>query len=384
MAPDQPWTRRTLVWQHALFAVALALPTLGAVPAAGHPAAGLSVVATLAAWYGYWFVVRRGAVPPHLAYLIGAAALWALATAADPGLLGVGVAVLVPYCIHRPPWAATAFLLLTAAWLAHRALTGGAVTGSTVLACGLGVLAAVAVVGYIATLDREGRHRQRLLDELAAAHAELAATERWAGTLAERQRLARDIHDTLTQGFASIALVLDAARDDLPTGGPAARRVEQALRTARENLVESRRLINALRPAQLDGARLPYAVRQLTDRLTEETTVDAHTVITGDPVPLSDTAETQLLRVVQEALTNVRRHAAATEVTVTLSYVDDMLVIDVQDDGIGIPTGIDAPAHGVGLAGMRERVDSLAGTLAVESAPCDGTTIALSVPVATT
>jgi len=236
-----------------------------------------------------------------------------------------------------------------------------------------GLFLAVSAVGYLATLDREGRRRQRLLDELAAAQAELAAAERWTGVLTERQRLSRDIHDTLTQGFASIALLLDAARDDLPSSGPGARRVDQALRTARENLVESRRLIAALRPARLEGARLPDAVRQLV----ADTDLNAHTVITGDPMPLEAAIETHLLRVVQEALTNVHRHAAASEVIVTLSYVDNGIVIDVADDGIGID---DAPP-GVGLTGMRERMDAIGGTLTVESAPGEGTTVALSVQV---
>jgi signal transduction histidine kinase len=269
-------------------------------------------------------------------------------------------------------------VVLTAAWLSHRAITGATVTGSTVLACALGVAAAIGVVGYIATLDREGRRRQQLLDELAATQAELAAAERWAGVLAERQRLARDIHDTLTQGFASIALLLDAARDDLPAKGPAAQRVDQALRTARENLAESRRVIAALRPSQLDDARLPRAVRQLTDRLAEEAGLAAHTVVTGDPVGLGETPEAELLRVIQEALTNVRRHAAATEVTVTLSYVDDLIVVDIQDNGTGIE---DTPPTGIGMISMRERIDSLGGTLTIESAPGEGTTIAASIPV---
>jgi signal transduction histidine kinase len=100
-------------------------------------------------------------------------------------------------------------------------------------------------------------------------------------------------------------------------------------------------------------------------------------VITGDPVPLEAAIEAHLLRVVQEALTNVRRHAAASEVTVTLSYVDDGVVIDVADNGIGI----DGAPPGVGLTGMRERMDAIGGTLTVESAPGEGTTVALSVPV---
>lgn len=153
------------------------------------------------------------------------------------------------------------------------------------------------------------------------------------------------------------------------------------MRTARENLAESRRLINALRPAQLDGTHLTDAVRELTDRLTAEANVAARTVITGQPAALAPVTETALLRVVQEALTNVRRHAEATDVTVTLTYLDDMLAIDIADDG----TGFDTTRHtdGLGLVAMRERVDALGGTLTVESVPGDGTTIAAAAPLRT-
>ena len=370
MAPSQSWDRVKLRWQHALFAVSLALPT---VTALSRPGPALGLIVGLAAWYAFWFGWRRDASRAHLPYLIGGSVLWAVLVAMDPALLGVGVAVLIPYCLNRPRWAAVAFVALSAVWLGQRIILGRGLTVPAVLACVFGLFLAVSAVGYVATLDREGRQRQRLLDELAAAQAELAAAERWTGVLTERQRLSRDIHDTLTQGFASIALLLDAAEDDLPPSGPGARRVDQALRTARENLVESRRLIAALRPARLEGARLPDAVRQLV----ADTDLNAHTVITGDPMPLEAAIETHLLRVVQEALTNVHRHAAASEVIVTLSYVDNGIVIDVADDGIGID---DAPP-GVGLTGMRERMDAIGGTLTVESAPGEGTTVALSVQV---
>jgi signal transduction histidine kinase len=378
----EPWQRWRLVWQHTFFTLALGVVTLGALAGAGHDSAAVALraglVAALAGWYGYWFVYRRDASPAHLPYLLGAAGLWAVMAAVDPTLLAVGVAVLIPYCLRRPLWGTAAFVALGAVWLGQ-AVFAGTLSWAAGLACGIGALVAVAVSGYLATLDHEASRRQRLLDELAAAQAGLAAAERRAGTLAERQRLARDIHDTLTQGFASIAMLLDAARADLPPGGPAVGRVEQAMRTARENLAESRRLVHALRPQQLDGTSLPDAVRRLADRLSADAGITAKAVVTGDPVALDPAAETQLLRVVQEALSNVGRHARATEVTLTLSYLDDEVVIDVQDNGTGF--AVERPTGGVGLAAMRERVDGLGGVLTVESEPGEGTTVAATVPV---
>ncbi|MGH3680540.1 MAG: sensor histidine kinase [Natronosporangium sp.] len=380
----EPWERWKRVWQHAFFALALGLVTLGSVVGAGPDPAAVAIrvglAAALAGWYGYWFVLagsRGGAGPSHLPYLLGAAGLWAVMAAVDPALLAVGVAIFIPYCLQRPLWGVIAFVGLGAVWLAQ-AMVQDTLTWSTALACVVGVVVLGTIHGYLATLDHEGRKRQWLLDRLAAAQAGLATAERRAGRLAERQRLARDIHDTLTQGFASIAMLLDAATADLPPGAPATRRIEQAMRTARENLAESRRLVHALRPQQLDRAGLPDAVRLLADRLADETGVAVETVVTGGPVPLDPATESELVRVVQEALTNIRRHANATEVTVTLSYLDDDVLIDVQDNGSGFAPAL--PASGVGLGSMRERVDSLGGRLTVETEPGEGTTIALTVP----
>jgi signal transduction histidine kinase len=364
------------------FAVTLGLATVGAVTSSGgdgrSAAVRLALAATISGWYAYWFVVRRDRSPAHLPYLLGAAALWAVLAAIDPALLWVGAAALIPYCMRRALWAAAAFVVLGVAWLVQRYLTDGELTLATVLGCALVVLAAVTISAYIATLDREGQRRQHLLDQLAAAQAELAAAERQAGIFAERQRLARDIHDTLTQGFASISMLLDAALADLPPDGPVTRRVSQAMRTARENLAESRRLVQTLRPLQLDDVRLPDALRMLTSRLHEETGITTDTVVTGHPIALDPTVETELLRVAQEALTNVRRHAAADQVSVTISYLDDAVVLDINDDGAGFDTN--KPHAGFGLAAMRQRVDGLGGTLTIESKPGEGTTVAVTVP----
>ena len=379
----QSWDRWKATWQHVFFAVVLALASLGAVSSSSGDgrsvAVRLALAGAVAAWYVYWFVLRRDSSPAHLPYLIGAAALWAVMAAIDPALLWVGAVAVIPYCMRHALWAAAAFVALWVAWLVQRYLADGELAVSTVLGSALVVLTAVTISAYVAMLDREGRRRQDLLDELAAAQAELAGAERRAGILAERQRLAREIHDTLTQGFASIAMLLDAALADLPPEGPVTGRVGQAMRTARENLTESRRLVETLRPLQLDGAALPDAVRQLTTRMSDETGVTANTVVTGEPLPLDPTIEAGLLRVVQEALTNVRRHAAAQRVDVTISYLGDVIAIDVQDDGSGFDTGR-SPA-GFGLAAMRQRIEELGGTFNLESTPGDGTTVAADVPV---
>ncbi|MEV4895078.1 sensor histidine kinase, partial [Nonomuraea sp. NPDC055795] len=223
---------------------------------------------------------------------------------------------------------------------------------------------------------QQSAERKRLIDELQAAQEARAAAERQAGVAAERQRLARDIHDSLTQGFASVVMLLEAAQATLPDN----KHLSQALRVTRENLAESRRVVGALRPGDLDECGLPEALRRLSARLCEETGVQAHTVITGMLRPLEAHVQAELLRVAQEALANARRHAGAEQVTLTLSYMEDLVVLDVHDDGGGFDPERAASGHGLSI--MRERMEQLGGTLLVESAPGAGATVVAGVPVA--
>lgn len=228
--------------------------------------------------------------------------------------------------------------------------------------------------------------RQQTIAELEATRLELAAIEREAGMLEERQRLARDIHDTVAQSFTSMLMHLEAAEPDLAGIPPGARQhVEQARRSAREGLGEARRLVWALRPEILEQASLPEALQRLTQSWSSASGVATTVRITGSQRSLPTQLEVTLLRVVQEALANVRKHARANSVNLTVSFIDDTLLLDVQDDGIGFESASLPGAHsdgGYGLTSMRERVSRLGGTLTLESAPGEGTTLVVEVPTA--
>jgi signal transduction histidine kinase len=238
---------------------------------------------------------------------------------------------------------------------------------------------------------RRGMWRTEVLSapvSLAVQNLRLLERVQRTAVLDERQRLAREIHDTLAQGFTSIVMHLEAAEGALSGEWPAVQQhLDQARRTARESLVQARRLVWALRPAILERTSLPTAVERVVAQWMADTGIAAQAVITGTATPLPPAAEIALLRTVQEALTNVRRHARASEVAVTLSYMSDLVVLDVQDDGVGFdPAEIQAPsaagiAGGFGLAAMRERVEQLGGTLLIESAPGEGTTLVVEIPV---
>jgi signal transduction histidine kinase len=221
------------------------------------------------------------------------------------------------------------------------------------------------------------------LQENAGLHAQLLAQAREAGKLDERQRMAGEIHDVLAQGLTGIVTQLEAA--DAATGRPddRSRHVDAARRLARDSLAEARRSVQALRPQTLDTAALPEAIGEVVDGWSQLNGVRAELITTGPPRPLLPEIETALLRTAQEALANVARHAAASRVALTLSYMEDLVTLDVRDDG----TGFDPSAHrepgsegGYGLSAMRERVSRIAGTLEVESEPGGGTAISACVP----
>jgi signal transduction histidine kinase len=197
--------------------------------------------------------------------------------------------------------------------------------------------------------------------------------------LAERQRLAGDIHDTLAQGFTSIVMLLQAAEAELGQDQDAARRhLRLAAETARENLSEARTLVAALAPAQLEGGQLDDALHRLAGQAAEQSGTVADFAVGGAPRPLPTATEVVLLRVCQEALANVRKHANAHRAWVRLCYSPSAVRLEVRDDGAGFDPA--ATNGGYGLRGMRARVDEAGGNLTVRSAPGAGTSVNVEVP----
>ncbi|MFD7024139.1 sensor histidine kinase [Promicromonospora sukumoe] len=242
------------------------------------------------------------------------------------------------------------------------------------------LLFAVALGLWFHLAMRRAEEHARLLDELRAAQAELARTNHEAGVVAERERLAREIHDTLAQGFTSVVMQAQAATAALDLGDDAAvrERLHLVEDTARDNLAEARALVAAFAPVALQDASLPQALRRLTERFALET--EQVVSFEADGVgPLPPGTEVVLLRAAQEALTNVRRHARAMTVAVCLAQADGAVTLTVADDGQGFGPDVD---DGFGLAGMRDRVRSVGGTLSVESGVGTGTTLRARVPVA--
>lgn len=285
-------------------------------------------------------------------------------------------------------------------------------------------VAAVATAMFI-HMQRQTAQQRALIDDLIRTRRELAATERREGTLAERQRLSMEIHDTLAQGMSSQQMLLQAAERVWDTDPTTARtHIRTAAAITERGLAEARRFVHDLAPADLadagsdDGAALPSALSTLAARESEaELAIRFHAE--GKPVPLPGRAQSALLRIAQGALANVREHADASAAALTLTYLDDQVVLDIADNGKGfVVAGDDAgfvggqgervsevgddaregassggrrglgsrepgarARRGHGLPAIRARARQLGGTLTVESAPGEGTVLSVSIPL---
>lgn len=379
---------RVLRWcLHALMTGLLALAALRAV-ADDSPRAP-AVVALCAVTVA---VYAAGALSPRVqrsaseaaAWLALLCLLWAVLLVVTPDALWAAFPLFFLQ-MHVLPlrWALPAVALTTAAAIAGFVLHDGAASPGVFLGPPLGAAVAVATVLGYNTLYRESEERRRLIEELLATRAELADAERAAGTLAERERLAREIHDTLAQGLSSIQLLLRAAERALPADAAALAHVREARVSAQDNLAEARRFVRELTPPDLEHGSLAAALERLCASVPERPAVRC--AVSGTPVELPTPYEVALLRVAQSALANAVRHANADQVSITLSYLGTSVALDVVDDGSGFdPDSGPQPSSsgGFGLPAMRSRAHALGGTLSVESAPGQGTAVAITLPLA--
>jgi signal transduction histidine kinase len=345
----------------------------------------------------------------------------------------VGLVVLTAVLVVRHPWFGFftpacyffAFGLLAWPWQLP-GVAAVAVVAGTAQSYGVDLDTPVGVLTYLAVLavnvapmcgfawfawrtDEQHIERQRALEAAAEANRRLEASltenaalqrrllvqAREAGVLDERQRMAREIHDTLAQGLTGIITQLQAAERAAPDTPPGEqdgwrRHFASAAGLARESLAEARRSVHALRPQPLEAARLGEAVAEVADRWSARHGVAVRVSTTGTERALPPAAEDALLRTAQEALANVAKHAEATRVGVTLSYLDRELALDVRDDGRGFDPAEDAggsdsgsdraSGSGFGLLAMRQRIESVRGTLQVESERGTGTAVSARVP----
>ncbi|MER6008773.1 sensor histidine kinase [Nonomuraea angiospora] len=315
--------------------------------------------------------------------------------------LGVLVVALSGLAYLRPGYAALFmvtlphFWIFAGSWRASVVFSGAGAVGTlatSVLRAGwsaefftsnvvstLIVYAASVLIGiWVHRVVEESHERARLLAELERAQAELSRAHQRQGAADERERMAREIHDTLAQGFASIIVLAEAARSGLGRAdGRSAQQLRSIESTARENLAEARDLVGSAR--QYGGAAagsVAATLRRTLDRFTEDTGL----AVTAELAEIDCDQQTRiaLLRCTQESLANVRKHARASAVGVVLARQPYGVELEITDDGVGFETG---RSRGFGLDGMRKRLAELGGELAVTSSLGDGTRVWAMIPL---
>ncbi|ANC31210.1 sensor histidine kinase [Isoptericola dokdonensis] len=389
------WDRQVLWWDVAF--VAIVLLTAVALPLSGQSGRQLWIaygaMATILAAYAAWGA--PAARSRHQGRALAYVTVLVLATAVAVSQGGLATFLLFGaftqlWMLLEPPRRAvlasvalavtTTFGLAVEAGFSSRGLLAAAPQMAVALAFAL-------TLGlWTATWMRRSDERAQLLQALRATQDELAQTHHAAGVAAERERVAREIHDTLAQGFTSVVTQAQAASAALDRGEDrtARERLHLIETTARENLAEARGLVAAFAPVQLQDSTLSEALRRLADRFTAETGTTVRVDVDG-PVDASDdggtigpASDVVLLRAAQEALSNVRRHAGASAVTVRLRRADGAVELEVSDDGRGLPPQL---SEGFGLTGMRERAAAAGGELEVGPGTAGGTRVRLRLPV---
>ncbi|EST21441.1 sensor histidine kinase [Streptomyces roseochromogenus] len=380
------WDRSILLWD-VYFAVAW-LATQTMLLGAGHPgwpvrATAAGLIVPLVPWY---MAVGRRLLcedPPderRARYYLGVALALFLPSAVLAGETRILAFAVIPQCfmtlrMRGALIAVTAVNVVPVAGWALLWRPGGEDLFVNALSALVTLVFSVVVGGWIIRIIEQSLERAELIAELDASRHEISRLSAAHGALTERDRLAREIHDTLAQGFTSLLMLVQAVDAELDSDPAQARRHLALMEdTARRNLAEARALVAGGAPADLAGASLPDALGRLTTRQ------EAALEVTGPVRTLPAGVEVVALRACQEALTNARKHAgSSTRIGVRLDYADDTLTLSVRDDGCGFDPA--AASSGYGLAGLRARAAEVGGTATVRTAPGDGTAVTVRLPV---
>jgi signal transduction histidine kinase len=206
----------------------------------------------------------------------------------------------------------------------------------------------------------------------------------FAAVLAERTRIAREIHDNLAQEMAGISVQLEVVARTMPPGAEAAKtQLDRVRMLVRHGITEARRYVWALRSTALDHNDLPTALSETARRLTADSAVEAQVQVSGTFRPLTQLVEDNLLRIGQESINNAVKHSQAQHIFVNLVFDARRVQLSVRDDGHGFdsqPAENGQDGH-FGLIGMRERAEQIGGTLSIHSAEGSGTEVVADVPI---
>ncbi|MBE2318940.1 sensor histidine kinase [Solirubrobacter sp. CPCC 204708] len=387
--------REELIWGGLLAGVLVV--AAGAAWFDDHDPVTLALAFAFLAWHAAFVWLRR----LGLVHVLGLIALMLVLVGRSNHYFLLVYAIYPQLFLRLGWWAVPGCGAVAAATFALADLQGRELIMGIAVTTGVALVLAVS----IDAAERVSRKRAETIAELEAARAEVHEQGRLIGALEERQRIARELHDTLTQSLVSVVAQLEAAEQELEAGrvDSGMARLARGRDAARAGLTDARRAVHALRPDLLDaGDGLGAGLRVLAGRLRAEHGLDVAVKVRGDDAGLGAAVEEALLGCAREALSNVRRHADATHVEVALDIGAAEATLCVADDGRGFdaaaPHGSRAHDHGAlataargvlaaaprtgfGLTTMRERAATVGGRAEITSAPGAGTRVQVTVPL---
>lgn len=373
----------------------LLLSTALSLIAGSDPLPERIVTLGIAVLAGVWMWLMSGLRAGGAIFVCGLIGLLGLLAWRDPWFVGFFgfVGYIQSWRYLRGAWrivgvAATAVVTLTPLWNALIPPTPmGILVYALVIATIVLLVCVFSLLGDVSS--QRSAERTRIIAQLEDTIQQNEALQRQSidharesGARDEREKIAMDIHDTLAQDFAGIITQLQAAERAVDRNDEldARRHQHLAIALARGGLDEARRSVRAIGPRMLDAAQLPDAITTLVAEWSERSGVRAIVQTTGTAQPLHPEVETTLLRVAQEALANAAKHSHAKRAGVTLSYMGDLVSIDIRDDGDGFDPALGEHSGGFGLISMRERTARVDGSFAIESAPGAGTAVSATLP----
>ena len=394
-APAASTVRAMEVGQHLIAGVLAVIGVIRAIGVGVAPAAAIIAGVAILVWHvaGTILPSKVRSWPLVVGWLIGFALVWAAAVAVSAEFVWLSF-LLWLLAGHLLPvrwglvFSLVVFVVVVTAPILHYGTTSYADVFGPLIG---GIFAFGISRGYLQLLHDAAEREQlvasltRAQREMAELQDELALAQRQSGAIAERTRISRDIHDTVAQGLSSIRLLAHAEANRTEDSS-ATRTLGQVEPLAGDSLAAVRRIVAALTPAELEEDALAAALQRMLDRLREETGMQAELHV-DDTLPILPTeVEVALLRTAQSALGNVRLHASASRVVMSLIDAEDAVRLDIIDDGTGFDiTAWDqsggGPTSSYGLQFMRSRLRELGGGLDVESTTGEGTAISVHLPI---